>query len=414
MKILFLAHRIPYPPNKGDKIRSFNELRALAACGHEIHLRAFADDLDDLEYQFELLRWCASVEVVPLRRWPARLGAGLALATGRSLSVGYYASRRMRKSVKQVIAEHELDAVFVYSSTMAQYVPQELNSRTVVDLVDIDSEKWRIYAGRIAPPRSWAYQLDWRRLRRYEYGIVSRFAYSVVSTEREASLLGELDEFTRRARLRTITNGVDLEEFQPGERTPATPRLVFVGAMDYFANVEGVRWFVEEVLPLVRAREPQTEFFIVGSKPTEEVLRLGRFEGVKVTGFVRDIQPYLESATVCVVPLRIARGVQNKLLEAMAAGRAIVATSEVAAGLRVAHDEELLIADAPHLFADAVLEIIRDPELRHRLGEDARLFVEREHDWAPLLQKLVGLVETVGARPKASRRSGFRTISGSL
>ena len=414
MKILFLAHRIPYPPNKGDKIRSFNELRALAACGHEVHLRAFADDLGDLEYQFELLRWCASVEIVPLRRGPAWLGAGLALATGRSLSVGYYASRRMRGSVKRVMAEQEFDAVLVYSSTMAQYVPPEFNSRTVIDLVDIDSEKWRIYAGRASPPRSWVYRLDWRRLRRHEYEIVSRFAYSVVTTDREAALLDELDEFTRRARLRTITNGVDLEEFQPGERIPATPRLVFVGAMDYFANVEGVRWFVEEVLPLVRMREPQAEFFIVGGKPTEEVLRLGRSDGVKVTGYVRDIRPYLESATVCVVPLRIARGVQNKVLEAMAAGRAIVATSEAVAGLRVTHGEELLVADTPHLFADAVLELIRNLELRRRLGEEARLFVEREHDWAPLLQKLVGLIETVGARPRASRRPGSRTLSGSL
>src|SRR5262249_15155741 len=153
-------------------------------------------------------------------------------------------------------------------------------------------------------------------------------------------------------------------------------------------------------------------FFIIGPKPTDEVLCLGHHEGVKVTGFVRDIQPYLHSAMVYVAPLRIARGVQNKVLEAMAAGKAIVATSEVAAGLRVAQGTELLVADTPHRFADAVLEIIRDRDLRERLGEEARLFVEIEHDWAPLLQKLVGLVETVGARPKAPEKSGVRAISG--
>jgi sugar transferase (PEP-CTERM/EpsH1 system associated) len=411
MKILFLAHRIPYPPNKGDKIRSYNEVRVLAARGHEIHLRAFADDPEDLEYQVELLRWCASVEVIPLRRWGRMLGAAAAALGGRSLSVGYYASRGMRKSVKRALAEHQFDAVFVYSSTMAQYVPPNLNSRTVADLVDIDSEKWRLYAERTAPPRSWAYRLDGRRLRRYEYEIVSRFAYTVVTTVREAALLDELDEFTRRARLRAITNGVDLEEFEPVQRAPSDSRLVFVGAMDYYANIEGVCWFVEEVLPLVRARDPQAEFFIVGSKPTEEVLRLAQHPGVKVTGFVRDIRPYLDSAAVCVVPLRIARGVQNKVLEAMASGKAIVATSEVAAGLRARHEEELLIADTPALFADAVLDILRDQALREQLGAQARLFVEREHDWTPLLQKLAGLVETVGARPKTSGRSGARTAS---
>src|SRR5262249_190770 len=153
-------------------------------------------------------------------------------------------------------------------------------------------------------------------------------------------------------------------------------------------------------------------FFIIGPKPTEEVLRLGHHVGVKVTGFIREIQPYLHSAMVYIAPLRIARGVQNKVLEAMAAGKAIVATSEVAAGFRVRPGAELLVADTPQSFADAVLDIIRDRNLRQRLGEEARLFVESEHDWSPLLQRLVGLVETVGARPKAPEKSGVRAISG--
>lgn len=412
MNILFLAHRIPYPPNKGDKIRSFHELRALVDRGHQVHLRAFADDVEDLEYHLELRRWCASVEIIPLRKWRAWARAGLSVATRRSLSVGYYTSRKMRKSVKRAVAENEIDAVLVYSSTMAQYVPRELTSSTVVDLVDIDSEKWRIYASKIRPPYSWAYKIDWKRLRKYEYEIVNRFAYTVVTTEREAALLNELDEFTRRARLRTITNGVDLELFRPGARLAESPRLIFIGAMDYFANIEGIRWFVEEVLPLIRRSEPRAEFFIIGPKPTEEVLCLGGNEGVKVTGFIRDIQPYLQSAMVYVMPLRIARGVQNKVLEAMAAGKAIVATSEVAAGLRVTGGEQLLVADTPHLFADAVVGIIRDSDLRGSLEEEARLFVESEHAWPPLLQKMVGLVETAGARPKGPEKSAIRAISG--
>src|SRR5262249_9914851 len=370
--------------------------------GHQVHVRAFADDLNELEYRLDLMRWCASVEIVPLRKWRGWLRAGLNVFIRRCLPVCYFSSGKVRKSVKRAIAENKFDAVLVFSSTMAQYVPNELISSTVVDLVDIDSEKWRIYARCVRPPYSWAYAIDWKRLRRYEYEIVKRFAYTVVTTEREADVLGDIDEFTRRARLRTITNGVDLEKFQPEDRVVRAPRMVFIGAMDYLANVEGIRWFVQEVLPLIRQRESHAEFFIIGPKPTHAVLRLGCHEGVKVTGFIREIQPYLQSAMVYIAPLRIARGVQNKVLEAMAAGKAIVTTSEVAAGLRVTPGTELLVADTPQLFADAVLEIIRDRGLRQRLGEEARLFVESQHDWSPLLQRLVGLVETVGARPKTT------------
>jgi sugar transferase (PEP-CTERM/EpsH1 system associated) len=413
MKLLFLAHRIPYPPNKGDKIRSYHELRALIERGHDVHLLAFADDLNDLSYQVELARWRLQVELVPLRERRAKLRAAANLFSSRPLSLGYFASLKMRRLVKRTVAENDFDAVFVYSSTMAQYAPRDLASRTVVDLVDIDSEKWRDYSLRTEGLKSRLYALEWKRLRRYEYEIVSRFAAAVVTTGREAALLDELDEFTRRARLRVITNGVDLDYFRPGDRRMESfpPRLVFTGAMDYYANVEGVRYFVEEIFPLVRAREPRAEFFIVGSKPTDEVTTLGLRDGVTVTGFVEDVRPYLHSATVCVMPLRIARGVQNKALEAMAAGKAVVATPETVAGLRVVNDEHLLVAGDPRSFAEAVVEVIRDEGLRLRLGNRARVFVEAEHDWKPALQKLTQLVETVGARDARSERSNVRAIA---
>jgi sugar transferase (PEP-CTERM/EpsH1 system associated) len=413
MKLLFLAHRIPYPPNKGDKIRSYHELRAFIERGHDVHLLAFADDLNDLSYQVELARWRLQVEIVPLRERRAKARAAANLFSSRPLSLGYFASLKMRRLVKRVVAENDFDAVFVYSSTMAQYAPRDLASRTVVDLVDIDSEKWRDYSLRTVGLKSRLYALEWKRLRRYEYEIVSRFAGAVVTTRREAALLDELDEFTRRARLHVITNGVDLDYFQPAgqpmESSP--PRLVFTGAMDYYANVEGVRYFIEEIFPLVREREPRAEFFIVGSKPTDEVKTLGLRDGVTVTGFVEDVRPYLHSAAVCVMPLRIARGVQNKALEAMASGKAIVATPEAVAGLRVVNDEHLLVAGDPQSFAGAVVEVIRDERLRLRLGNRARVFVETEHDWGPALQKLTQLVEAAGSRESRSDGSNIRAIA---
>ena len=428
MKLLFLAHRIPYPPNKGDKIRSYHELRALAKRGHEIHLLGFADDVGDLDYQVDLAPLWASVKIIRLRRFWARLRGLLTVLTSRPLSLGFFGSWRMRRLVKRAIERQNFDAIFVYSSAMAQYVPAEWRSRTVVDLVDVDSEKWREYAERTGPPHSWFYAIEAERLKKYELEIVANFANSVLTTRREADLLGELDEFTRRARLRIITNGVDLDYFQPAPTAPALgkvirhpfagsreigsrPKLVFTGAMDYYANVEAAEWFVNEVFPLIREQEPEAEFFIVGSNPMVEIKNLAERPGVVATGTVRDIRPYLMNATACVVPLRIARGVQNKLLEAMACGKAVVATHEAAAGLRLVHDEQLLLASSPADFAAAVLEIIRDASLRERLGWQARRFVESEHDWQPVLQKLIDLIESIAQRRTDSGGTNIRAIA---
>ncbi len=434
MKLLFLAHRIPYPPDKGDKIRSYHELRALADRGHEVHLLAFADDLRDLQHQVELARWCASVRIIRLRKFRARLRALMTLPFPRPLSLGYFGSRKLARIVKRALAEQSaeqnFDAVFVYSSAMAQYVPAEWHSRTVVDLVDVDSEKWREYAERTSPPQSWLYRVEAARLRKYEHEIVSQFAATILTTPREAALLSDLDEFTRRARLRVMTNGVDPDYFQPAESVPRvvtsaalpsfplatargtdpSPRLVFTGAMDYYANIEAVEWFVAEVFPLIREQQPHAEFLIVGSNPTARVRKLASQPGVTVTGSVKDVRPYLHSATVCVVPMNIARGVQNKLLEAMACGKAVVATPQAVAGLKLRNGEDLLAAGSPEEFAAAALMIIRNATLRESLGWQARSFVEAEHDWQTVLQSLIDLVESVAQRQTESADSNKRRI----
>jgi sugar transferase (PEP-CTERM/EpsH1 system associated) len=414
MKLLFISPRIPYPPDKGDRLRSSHELQAFIERGHEVHLLAFADDLNDLNYRVDLGRMCATVGIVPLRRVWAVARALVNLASLRSLSRGYFASRRMRRLVKRAVSDNDFDAVFVCSSPMAQYVPRELASRAVVDMADVDSEKWRDRAGGANPLRSWVCSLECKRLREYEYKVIARFANTVVTTRREADLLDRLDEFTRRARLRTIAGGVDLDKFRPSPQSPdaISPRLVFVGAMDNFGNVEGARYFAEEVFPLIRSRESRAKFSIIGANPTDEVKKLARYPGVIVTGEARDARPYLREATLCVVPLRRARGAPQRVLEAMAAGKAVVASPEAVAGLRVVNGEHLMIADSPRRFADAALEVIRDASLRDSLETQARHFVEAEHDWKTLLQKMVDLVESVGRREDKAGRSNARAVKG--
>jgi sugar transferase (PEP-CTERM/EpsH1 system associated) len=334
----------------------------------------------------------------------------------------------MRRAVVQQCEQHRFDVVFVFSSTMAQYVPTELASRTIVDMVDVDSEKWRDYAKRVGFPMSWVYRTEWQRLRRYEHQVVKDYAYALLTTPREAQLLNNLDEFTRRAKLRTLTNGIDLQHYRPepwrlsaldklptAERQwfadPSAPRIVFTGAMDYYANVEGVKYFVEHVLPLIHLQEPRAEFMIVGSHPTEEVKALGRHTHVTVTGFVEDVRPYLSAATLCVVPLRIARGVQNKVFEAMAAGKAIVATPEPAAGLQAVDNEHLLIGKTPQQMAHQVVTLIRNEEMRRTLGENARAYVEENHDWEPLLTRLAEMIEHVGARYVQNPPAEMRAVN---
>jgi glycosyltransferase involved in cell wall biosynthesis len=281
-------------------------------------------------------------------------------------------------------------------------------------MAGVDSEKWLDRATGANPLRSWVCSLEWKRLREYEYKVVMRFANTVVATRREADLLDRLDEFTRRARLRMIAGGVDLDHFRPSSQSPDTisPRLVFVGAMDDFANIEGARYFAEEVFPLIRSRESRAKFSIIGANPTDEVKKLARYPGVIVSGEAPDARSYLREATLCVVPLRRARGAQSEVIETMAAGKAVIASPEAVAGLRVVNGEHLMIADSPRRFADAALEVIRDAGLRENLETQARRFVEAEHDWKTLLQRLVELVEAVGRRENKPGRSNARAMKG--
>ena len=436
MRVLFLAHRIPYPPNKGDKIRAFHELRALGEAGHEVHLLTLVDAKGDLAYRDDIARFCSSVAAVPLDRRLARLRALAHLAGATPLSVAYFASSALRRRVDALIRGDGVDAAFVYSSSMLQYVPASLFPHTVVDLVDADSEKWHDYAARARVPFKWIYALEFRRLRQYEKRIVRAVAHTIVTTEREAAVLrgsGAGEDVS----LHAIVNGVDCDYFRPidaddisvgsvppnergffTKRSPA--RLVFTGAMDYYANVDAVRYFVKRVLPLVRTAVPEVEFLIVGSNPSSEVRRLERSDGVRVTGTVRDVRPYVASSAACVLPLRIARGVQNKLLEAMASGRPVVATEEAIAALPLREGEHVLVGRTDHELADRIVMLLRDDALRRALGERARQFVLDNHRWSPALEQIVRLVESVSrpgwaekGRPSRGRRSaGVQAAAG--
>lgn len=403
MKILYLAHRFPYPPDKGDKIRSYHQWRGLNEAGHEVHLACLVDDPVDWRRRFELKRAVASAFMARLSRPRAMLRALLAAVAGRSFSVAYFHSTELRREVERLLRAQAFDAILVYSSSMARYIPPEHRGRAVVDLVDVDSEKWREYARRSGPIKAWLYDREATRLRTVEESLVDEFAHSLVTTAREADCLSR----GRASRLHVLPNGVDAEYFHPPEqrRSNDPPLLVFTGAMDYEPNIDGVCWFVESILPLIRRRLPAIELYIVGHRPVGRVRRLEEHPGVKVTGSVEDVRPYLHRALASVAPLRIARGIQNKVLEAMAMEKAVVATPEAVAGLAVVPGEQLLMAGDPESFAQAVIALGEDPGLRARLGGTARRYVLEHHDWRDHHRRLIGILESVSGAPARCRVS---------
>jgi sugar transferase (PEP-CTERM/EpsH1 system associated) len=399
-KILFLAHRAPFPPDKGDKIRAFHILEHLAA-RHDVWLGAGADDLADLQHLAAAKLRCRDAYIAPLGRarriWNMSLGA----LAGRPLSVARFRHPLLDRWIAEVLQDVRPDVVFVYSSAMAQYVVGRLppGARLIVDFVDADAEKWRAYARRAPAPLCWVYAAEARRLVRFERRVLAAATAGILISEAERSLFAAQAP-QGAAKLQTIANGVDLDYFHPADAPPCGANIVFCGRMDYAANVDGAEWFARHVLPAVRVARPDARFQIVGAAPSAQVRALARLPGVEVTGTVPDVRPYLANASVVVAPLRVARGIQNKVLEGMAAARPVVVTPEALQGIAAEPGREVLLACDAAAFASAVGDVLlgRSPA---DLGTRGRAFVLRRHQWAGQLAALDRLIGDASAPPSA-------------
>jgi len=386
--LLYLVHRMPYPPNKGDKVRSFHLLKHLAEQGHDIHLGTFVDDPDDLQHVPALRRWCASVCAVPLTPRLAKLRSLGALPAGQPLTLQYYADRRLRAWVNRIAVQRKLAATLVFSSSMAQYADQVRGVPMLVDLVDVDSAKWTDYAPQHAWPMSWLYRREGRRLLAYERAVVARASHTFLVTDKEVALFVQLAP-EAAGRVAALRNGVDADFFSPdpARASPFAPGelpLVFTGAMDYWPNVDAVTWFVRDMLPVLRSRWPSLRFHIVGRSPTPAVRALAA-EGVVVSGTVPDVRPYLQHAAAVVAPLRLARGVQNKVLEAMAMGRPVIAARSCVEAIEVRPGQDLLAADDAPGFVMGLQQLLADANLAASIGRSARMCVLGHHSWSASL-----------------------------
>lgn len=395
MKILYLAHRLPYPLNKGEKIRTFHQICHLSR-HHIIHLICMVDDPTDLQYVKLLERYCASVTAVYSSKAATMFLAVGALLSQKPLSVVSFYRKQLTREIENLLAVEQFDVIFVSSSAMAEYVLPVSHIPKAIDFVDVDSEKWRLYADYHMFPFSWIYRREANLLAAYEEKIAKIFNCSVFISEQERSL------FQQRVNDRpisVISNGVDSEYFSPHELVLSSsdhPVVVFTGNMDYFPNIDAVLYFCTEIFPLVCQTVPETQFFIVGRNPVRSVRELGNQQNVVVTGSVADVRPYLTKAAVAVAPFRIARGVQNKILEAMAMGLPVVGTVEAFKGIAASEQDGIRIANDPESFAQHLTTFLRrDTMFGQQAGRRARSYVERHHRWEEQGVKLERLLEEV-------------------
>jgi sugar transferase (PEP-CTERM/EpsH1 system associated) len=385
--LLFICHRIPFPPNKGDKIRSFNILKQLSAT-YDIHLASLIDDPHDWQYQQNLQHLCASLELKSLHPLLGKIKGVASFLRNRPISLPYFYNMSLHRWIKKTIAKQRIKKVFIYSSAMAQYVEANADLTRIADYVDVDSDKWRQYANQSRSVLSrFVFNWEARTLENYERKIARDF-------EGVAFVSNEEAEFFRKNVLRTqlqdkvfaFPNGVDLEYFsdQIGSRNPLqnSSYIVFTGAMDYKANVESVIWFCEHVWPLLAAEKPQLKLAIVGGNPNEEVKALTKLPGVIVTGRVEDIRPYIQYSELAIAPIQIARGIQNKVLEGMAMGKAMVMSSMAAEGIKLPKNQQAYVQDRPEKLLHGILHLLDAPELRAEIGGQNRQWMLQHYTWS--------------------------------
>ncbi|WP_020408137.1 TIGR03087 family PEP-CTERM/XrtA system glycosyltransferase [Hahella ganghwensis] len=402
MKVLFISHRIPYPPNKGEKIRTYNQIRFLADRGHTVFVASPFESESELAHFRELEKLhCQKSFGAKLGNKPIRLLGGL--LSGKALSVANFYNKDLQVSIDRFLSEESPDAVICTASSVAEYVfrskviSKMANKPTLMmDFMDLDSDKWRQYAAQSGFPMKWVYQREANLILNYEKKIAEYFDASLFVTEAEVALFekfgGSVDK------VHAIENGMDTDEFQPTQfkdRTEA-PVCLFTGVMDYSPNIDAVVWFVENTWSRVLEKWPDARFFIAGMNPTEKVKALERYKGVTVTGFVEDIRPYFDQATIFVAPFRIARGVQNKVLQAFACGLPVVATPMGAEGIRYEDGKNILLANDSGDFLARLVQLTEDKALHESISIQALETIHQHYSWKSILAPFETLLSGTG------------------
>jgi len=396
--ILFLPHRIPYPPRKGDKIRAFHWLQGLSR-HYRVFLASFVDDEADWQYVSALNEFCEQSYVAGINNRHAYYAGLKALLTGESITTTYYHNSSVQQWVDQTVVEHGIERIVVFSSSMAQFVmgkTYETKTR-VMDFVDTDSDKWRQYADFSGWPMSWVYKREAHLLSQYEKRVFETFDWSVLVSDEEVAVFREtVLKGGVVKNLSSIANGVDGEYFSvsdcgPSPYAKAEQVIVFTGTLDYWPNIDAVEWFVQNVFVDIKRQQPEVCFYIVGAKPVKRVMQLAETAGVMVVANVKDIRPYLQYAAVAVAPMRVGRGIQNKVLEALASGLPCVVSVAAMAGLEIAV-KDIFVETSATNWQKRIVDILQKEHAyvdKEKINEE----LNNRFCWQDKVDNLIELVE---------------------
>jgi len=393
MNILYLCHRFPYPPKRGGKIRPFNMIRHLQATGHQVTVCSLARSHAEAMEGQGIASHCASFHMgmvsEPLQF--ARMVARLPLITPSSM--GYFYSGDLAQKVRRLLRRQRFDLIFVHCSSVAQYVEDVQGIPKILDFGDMDSQKWLEYANYKPFPLSLGYTLEGNKMLWAEKRLARKFDLCTATTRAEWETL---EGYGTGAATDWFPNGVDADFFCPDPKTGGTydnDTISFIGRMDYYPNQECMQRFCKEVWPLLRRERGTMKLLIVGADPSPQIQALGAMPGVTVTGSVPDVRPYIRGSALMVAPLAIARGTQNKILEAMAMGVPVVTSSAAAGGVDAEAERHLLVADRPEEIAAAILRVVSDRDERARLAKAGRERMLSHHAWPRSMQRLDGIIE---------------------
>jgi sugar transferase (PEP-CTERM/EpsH1 system associated) len=398
VNILLLSHRVPFPPNKGEKIRTFHQLKHLRELGHHIHLFSPYEDKTELAH-FNALRetWCTSVEASLLKPKAIRLLMGL--VKGQPMSVANFYDKTLQQKFDQFLSGNTVDAIICSASSVAEYIFKSTALPTldkkpllIMDFMDVDSDKWGQYQQSSSFPMSMVYAREQRLLAKYEKKIVKKFDASYLIAKAEVTLFNQ--SVMQSDKVHVMGNGLDTSVFYPPKIKQPNPAPVFLftGVMDYKPNEDAVNWFVNTCWPSIITQHPTAKFVIAGMNPSADINQLANDNSIEVTGFVDDILPYYHQADIFVAPFRLARGVQNKVLQAFACALPVISTPMGAEGILCQADQDILIASTPVEFIAQANQLIAQPKLAKSIGQSALHIIKQHYSWPSQLQPLVNLL----------------------
>lgn len=393
-----MSHRIPFPPNKGEKIRTFHQIKYLVEQGYDVSVIAPYQDESELEF-YDQLKQQFGVTAIGIKLKYKMFRLALGIMTAKPLSVANFYSRRLQKILDKKLATNEIDVLICTASSMAEYVfksdyfsSTQNHTRFYMDFMDLDSDKWRQYAEKTTYPQRLIYQREARLMAQYENKTSDLFDACFFITDTETNLFKT--HYSKAKNIFSVENGIDTTMFKPSktETNSERPILLFTGVMDYSPNIDAVVWFVKHVWPQVTKKWPNAEFYIAGMNPSEKVRALADNQGVEVTGFVEDILPYYHKSTIFVAPFRIARGVQNKVLQAFACGIPVVSSPMGAEGIRCTNEQNILIAESPDDYFEHIVRLTETPTLMSEISAKALDTIQRHYSWEGVLAPFMQII----------------------